>query len=108
MPRIEMTYAKLDALNQDIERLQNQSPAFYYFFLVRVERFRNVNKMALAVIESRTQEFIKKYVKFDKDGEPITEIKDKQEVYCFYSEEGRENYLKAIRNFMSLKISVDL
>lgn len=108
MPRTQLTYGQLQQLDDDITRLQNQSPAFYYFFQARVERFRNVNVMALKVLASRLDEFIKKYVKMDKDMQPVTEMKDGKLVYCFYSEEYREKYIKEINHFLSQKISVDI
>lgn len=108
MARTQLTYGQLKALRDDIHRLNNQSPAFFYLFQEKVKRFNSQNSMALKVLESRMDEFIKKYVKIDKDLQPVTEMRDGQQVYCFYSEEYRESYLKAINNFLSQKISVDI
>lgn len=108
MPKHQLNYGQLKALRDDILRLQNQSPAFYFFFLPKVERFNAVNSMALKVLESRLDEFVKKYVKFNKDLQPITEIKDGKEVYCFYSDEYKEKYLNALDTFFKQKISVEI
>lgn len=108
MPRTQLTYGQLKALNDDISRLQNQSPAFFFFQGSMVEKFRNQNSMALKILESRTTEFINKYVMMDKDMQPMTEIKDGVKVYSFYSDEYRDNYLKALNNFLSQKISIDI
>jgi hypothetical protein len=108
MPRTQVTFGQLKALRDDILFLQNQSPAFYFFNTARVERFNSQNSMALKLLESRLDEFVKKYVKMDADLQPVTEEKDGRKVYCFYSDEYRENYLKALNNFLSQKISLDL
>lgn len=108
MARHQINFRQLKALRDDILRLQQQSPAFYFFFLSRVEKFKSLNSIALNTLESRQDEFIKKYVKQDKDMQPITEERDGQQVYCFYSEEYRQKYLDAQKNFFSQKISIEI
>lgn len=108
MPRFELTYGQLLALRDDIIRQQQTSAAFFYFNKSRVEKFFNQNQMALKVLKSRMDEYVKKYVKFDADAQPITEEKDGTLVYTFYSEESKEQYKKALNNFMALKISIEL
>lgn len=64
--------------------------------------------MALKVLESRLDEFVRKYVKLNADLQPETETKNGKQVYCFYSEEYRQKYLDALNNFFKQKISIDL
>lgn len=108
MPRTQLSFGQLKALRDDIFRLQNQSPAFYFFNLARVEKFNAQNSMALKVLESRLAEFVTKYVKLNADLQPETEMKDGVQLYCFYSEEYRQKYLGALNNFLSQKISIDI
>lgn len=108
MPRTQLTYAALLSLRDDIIKQQNESPAFYFFNEAKIDRFKSQNSMALKILETRLSEFVKKYVKFDKDMQPMTEMRDGINVYSFYNEEYRQDYLKARNNFLSQKISVDL
>lgn len=108
MARIQMTYQNLLALKNDIQFQQKHSPAFYYFNKSRVEKLFSLNKMAFSVLQSRLDELVKKYVKFDKDMQPIAEEKDGQLVYCFYSDESRQQYMDKLNQFLSQSISIEL
>lgn len=108
MSRITVTYGQLMALRNDIRKQQNESPAFYYFNKSRTDKFFSLNNMALKVLESRMDEFVKKYVKLDADMQPMTEDVDGQIVYQFYSPDYKEKYLNAVNKFLAIKISIDL
>lgn len=108
MAKIDMTYGQLKALRDDILFQQNKSAFFYYFNKAKTDRFDNVNQMKLTVLKTRLDEFVTRYVKMNKDGQPETETRDGQLVYCFYSDEYRDKYLKELNHFLSLTISVEL
>jgi len=108
MAKIQVNYGQLLALKTDIEHQQKVSAAFYFFNQSRIQKFYQLNQMALKVMQSRLDEFVTKYVMFDKDQQPVTEERDGQLVYKFYSEEYRQKYIDARNNFLSLKISIEL
>lgn len=108
MAKEQVTFGQLLALRDDILHQQNTSPAFFYFNKARVKKFFSLNTMALKVLQSRLDEMVKKYVMFDKEMQPITEEKDGQHIYKFYSEEGRQQFIEARNNFLNGKISIEL
>lgn len=108
MAKHQVTYGQLKALCEDIMRQQNTSPSFFFFQKNRTERFFAQNTMAIKVLESRMNEFLKKYVKHDENQQPLTEEKDGGRVYSFESDEIKQKYLDAVNNFLSLKISIGL
>lgn len=108
MPKQQMTYGQLLALRDDILRLQSQSAAFFYLFKARVDKLFALNTMAFKILESRMDEFVKKYVKHDENNQPCTEQTDRSLLYVFNSDEEKEKYTKALNNFLSLKISIEL
>ncbi len=108
MPRTQLTYNQLLALRDDILNQQRTSACFFYFNKPKVDRFFSQNHITLSVLKSRMDEFITKYVKFDKDKQPITEEKNGTLIYTFYSPEDEEAYKKALTHFLSLKISIDI
>lgn len=108
MPKTQVTYGQLLALRDDIIRQQKNSAAFYFFNKTKVDKFFAVNTMALKVMQSRLDEYVTKYVKFDRDGQPVKEERDGKEYYCFYSDDFKEKYQNAVNKFLSLKISIEL
>lgn len=108
MSKTQVTYGQLLALRDDINLQQSKSAAFYFFNKTRIEKFFALNTMALKVLQSRMDEYVQKYVKFDADGQPVKEMKDGKEYYCFYSEECRTKYIDAVNKFLALKISFEI
>ena len=108
MPKTQVTYGQLLALRDDINRQQSNSAAFYFFNKTKIDLFFARNTMALKVLQSRMDEYVQKYVKFDADGQPVKEMRDGKEYYCFYSEEYRTKYLAAVNKFLDLKISIEI
>lgn len=108
MSKTQVTYGQLLALRDDINRQQSQSAAFHFFNKTRIDKFFALNSMALKVLQSRMDELVQKYVKFDKDGQPEKEVKDGKEYYCFYSEDYRAKYIEAVNKFLSLRISIEI
>lgn len=108
MAKLQVTFGQLLALRDDILHQQRTSASFFYFNKTRVEKFFQLNTMALKVLQSRLDEFVQKYVMFDKDQQPITEEKEGRIVYKFYSDEYKEKYQQAVNNFLSGKISIEL
>ena len=64
--------------------------------------------MPLKILQSRMDEFVKKHVKFDKDAQPITEEKDGKTFYTFYTEEAKQEYIKATNHFLSLPTTIEI
>ena len=108
MAKHTITYSQLLSLRNDIINQQKTSAAFFFFNMAKVERFFSENKFPLTVMDSRMDEFVKRYVRLDKDGQPVTEERDGILHYSFYSKEYEDNYKKAIGNFLSLKITIQL
>lgn len=108
MSKIDATYNSLLSLRDDIDRLQNTSPAFYFFQRARCEKFAAQNSMHLKILKSRLDGYVTKYVQHDENQQPITEMRDGVKVYVFPSDAERKNYLDAVNAFLSLKISMEL
>ena len=87
MSKTQVTYGQLLALRDDILSKQRTSAAFFFFNKTRVDKFFSINTMALKVLQSRLDEYVKKYVMFDKDGQPMKEERDGKEYYRFYSDD---------------------
>lgn len=106
--RQQITNNQLIALDKDVQKQMNESPAFFFFNKTKIDALYQKNTLLFKIINERMAGFVKKYVQHDEEGKPLTEEKNGEKVYVFATEADREQYLAEQQEFLSLTIHIEL
>lgn len=108
MARFEITNNQLLALNADIQKQQNESPAFYFFNKEKIKRFYQQNTMLIKIVDKRKSELAIKYAIHNDLGEPVLEEKEGIQHYTFVNEEAENNYKEELSTILARSVTVEL
>ncbi len=106
--KTNITYAYLTALEQDILRQSQISPAFNLFHREKIKRFYQDNQLRLKIMNDTMQGLVKKYVLHDENDKPLTHDVDGQLQYKFIDEAAEKDYEVKAKMFMELTIDLHI
>ena len=102
------TYKELRSIEANMRALQ-QNPALQLLLAKGMRDFYNKNTQRLDIMQKTLVGNIKKYVKHDDKGEPVTEKNDKeQELYVFNDPESEVKYVAEMEAFWDLSFTIEI
>lgn len=103
-----ITYGELSALEQDIRRQQQISPAFVIFNKEKIRRFYQQNNLRLKILQDTIKDLVSKHVLHDEKDKPVTQEVEGQLRYKFIDEGAQKEYEEKVTAFFALNIELHL
>ena len=103
-----MTNSTLVAIEADLKKLVNESPAFYYFFREKVKQFYQRNSIVINGIGRNKERLAKEYAVYNEAGEPVLVDQEGEKHYTFINAEAEKAFKDGLAEFLTRSIFVEI